>query len=266
MNARSRFRPWHCCAAVVVALVCAAAAAQTVLESVRLRHQPAEQVAAKLQAMLGEGEAVIPARDELLLNVLPSNLERYRTAIAALDMPLRQWLIEVRQGEERTLASGGLAVQGDVTISNRGAGGVVIVGAGASRQQGSRILSQSLRVLDGTMASISLGNAAPLRLMRWVPDAQGGGMLAESDVMIEAQSGFSVAPQAMPDGRHVQLALAPRLAQRQGAAIDASSAQSAVVAPVGDWVTVAATSAARQSGPTASAQRLVVQVRVTEAP
>ncbi|MDE2048759.1 MAG: hypothetical protein KGJ44_10140 [Betaproteobacteria bacterium] len=254
----SRTAAWLLAAALLL-LAAPWAAAQTVLESVKLQHIDAQQAAARLQPMLTDGEALIPARGELLLNVLPEHLAQYRQVLAAIDVAPLQWLVEVRQGDADTMQASDFAASGDVMVASRGKAGVVIVGE-ASAGQGSRILSQSVHVLDGASASISLGNAAPLRLLQG--GAAPGTAVQDSTVMIEAQSGLRVTPHGTAGAQAVQLDLAPRLARLAADGSAQAAAHTSMQVPPGQWVTVARSTAAAKRGSARGASN-VVQVRVT---
>lgn len=235
------------------------AGAQTVLESVKLHYVSGERAASQLQPLLAEGEAVIPARGEVLLNAQPANLARYRDVIAALDVPQRLWRIEVRQGDPDAMKASDYAASGDVTVASRGQSGVVIVGE-AQGGAGQRILSQSLQLVEGATAGVSLGNARPLRLLQG--NAQG--TLSESDVTIAAQSGFALTPHSLPNGAGLRLDIAPRLALLAARAHAGVIAHSSIELSPGQWVTVALTPRNAAGADGKVVPQSVVQLRVTE--
>ena len=88
------------------------AAAGAPLEIVTLRHRPAEQVLAGLQPFVEPGGAVSSLGDKILLRVSPANLAELRTAIAALDTPLRQLVVSVRQSGASHGQGGAVGVSG----------------------------------------------------------------------------------------------------------------------------------------------------------
>jgi type II secretory pathway component GspD/PulD (secretin) len=221
-----------------------AAHAQTALEQVNLKHQTPQAIAERLKPLLADGEYVVPARSEVLINATPAKLAQYRELIARWDVLQRQWVLEVRQGDATTLAQSGLAAQGNVTMTSRGTSGIVTIAGGSAQTSSNRMLTQSLRVIDGALARITLANSVPLTLLSITHLPDGAAFVRTTAVIVEAQSGITATVTALPQDGMAEVQLAPRLAQfnpsNPGSGTPAQAAASTTVQlKAGDWVTVA---------------------------
>ncbi len=241
----------------ILLIFCAGAQAQTTLESIPVRYQSAQSVADQLTPQLKLGEYAVASGNSILLNAETSELTRYRALIVALDLPMRRWLLEMRQGKLALLQKEAGA-EGDVTISNRGANGVVMIGNASSEQQ-NRTVSQSLQVQEGVKAPIALGNPKPLTLRTTVARADGSLGTAASGLQVMEQSGlWAVLYQR--DTRTVTLEIAPRSAASSELMLGHTSAVLSL--PLGQWTTLAEADTAQpdQGAP------YVVQARLTILP
>jgi type II secretory pathway component GspD/PulD (secretin) len=248
----------------------ATAHAQTALEQVNLKHQTPQAIAERLKPLLADGEYVVPARNEVLINAVPAKLAQYRELIARWDVQQRQWLLEVRQGDATTLAQAGLAAQGNVTMTSRGASGIVTIAGGSAQTSSNRTLTQSLRVIDGAQARITLANSVPLTLLSITHLPDGAAFVRTTAVMVEAQSGITATVTALPQDGMAEVQLAPRLAQfnpnNPGSGTPAQAAGSTTVQlKAGDWVTVAESVQQASRNGTQEAGRYLVQIRLSAA-
>jgi hypothetical protein len=245
----------QCCA--ILFFFCTGAQAQTTLESIPLQYQNAQSVADQLSPQLKLGEYAVASGNSILVNAETSELARYRALIAALDLPMKRWLLEMRQGKLALLQKEGGA-EGDVTISNRGANGVVMIGNASSEPQ-NRTVSQSLQVQEGVKAPIALGNPKPLTLRTTVARADGSLSAAASGLQVLEQSGlWAVLYQR--DARTVTLEIAPRSAASSELMLGHTSAVLSL--PLGQWTTLAEADAAQPDQGTP----YVVQARLTLLP
>jgi type II secretory pathway component GspD/PulD (secretin) len=251
----------------------AAAHAQTALEQVNLKHQTPQAIAERLKPLLADGEYVVPARNEVLINAVPAKLAQYRELIARWDVQQRQWLLEVRQGDATALAQSGLAAQGNVTMTSRGASGIVTIAGGSAQTSSNRMLTQSLRVIDGAQARITLANSVPLTLLSITHLPDGAAFVRTTAVMVEAQSGITATVTALPQDGIAEVQLAPRLAQLHsvnsvspGSSVTTQAAASTTVQlKAGDWVTVAESVQQASRNGTQEAGRYLVQIRLSAA-
>ena len=209
-------------------------------------------------------------------------------AQTAARLPLRNLLIEVRQGDEASLSeSGGGLRSGAVTV---GPNGEVLARAGvnveARSAESARQTTQQVRVLNGGQASVRIGVAGPMQWWQWVLTPQGPAVIAGSQ-LVETGHGFVVQPR-WPGGdapvtvevRSEASTLAsgglPSRYSPDGLplperSVERSGALTTVQLPLGEWITVASSGEALQRSKrgvlstrdVARERRVVVQMRVT---
>jgi len=189
-------------------------------------------------------------------------------------LPMRNLQIEVRQMQSNSSDSTSAGASGTVRIGNNGQVGV---NGQVQIQQNSQIRSgsnnQFALVLNGRSTRIALGATVPLRVYQtYVRNGQR--ILAEGNVLLEANTGFSATPRwngadtvELEIGAQQALAASPQ----SGGLNPTSSITSVVVVPLGEWSTIAQS---EQSGNTtdrgllggassANQSAVEVQVRVT---
>jgi hypothetical protein len=251
--------------AIFIFTLCAAHA-QTTLESIPLRYQNAQSVVDQLQPKLKAGEYAVVSGNTILLNAQTTELAQYRALIATLDSPIKRWLLEMRQGSLALLQKEA-GIEGDVTISNRGANGVVMIG-NASSELENRTISQSLQIQEGMKAPISLGNPKPLVLRTTVARTDGSLGISASALQVPEQSGLWAALYQQ-DERSAMLELAPRNASINELIPSHTSALLNV--PLGQWTTLAEAAgtepeASPRAANTKAGSPYVVQARLTLLP
>lgn len=213
-----------------LAAVAAPAAAGAQLEIVTLRHRPAEQVLSGLQPFVEPGGAVSSLGDKILLRVSPANLAELRTAITALDTPLRQLVLSVRQGR----AWHG---QGDgVGVSVHGSR--VEIQGGSADSQREDTVSQQVQVLEGGRALIRVGQSLPLVMREWRA-TPGGWVQVDSMRRADVGSGFYALPQVLGD--RVNVEISPSL-ERIGpdGVVESARLTTTVSGPLGAWIPLGA--------------------------
>ncbi|MBA2723651.1 MAG: hypothetical protein H0U56_12330 [Methylibium sp.] len=210
------------------------------------------------------------------------------SASAAERLPMRNLLVEVRQGDESQLrASGGGIEQGAVVIGPNGEvsarGGV---GFEARGRSDARSTSQQVSVLNGGRAAVRVGASVPLQWLQWAWTPNGPVVVAETG-FVETGRGFVVQPRWPGGDAPVTVEVSTEASDRafgglpsrhapDGQPLPEGSVQQAgvlttVQLPLGEWVTVARsgdTQRARERGVLSSrdAQRVqgfVLQMRVT---
>ncbi|RZU01189.1 hypothetical protein [Rivibacter subsaxonicus] len=188
-------------------------------------------------------------------------------------LPLRNLLVEVRQGESARLGqqsagidSARVAIGSDGSV--RGAADATL--AARSQDSGAQA-QQQLRVLNGGSASIGLGSSTPLQWLSWVW-TPGGPKPVGTSLMVDTGRSVVVRP-SWPGGDApvtVELRSDASSLGRDGSVARATTL-STVAVPLGQWITVARSSEAgqqtergllsTQSG--SSSRDHVVQLRVT---
>ncbi len=205
---------------------------------------------------------------------------------AAEPLPLRNLLIELRQGEAAVLESG--RAEGGVGVVARD--GSVTARAGVSVE--SRALrreaevQQQLRVLNGARAALRVGATVPMHWVQWAWSGQGPVALLGS-VPVETGRSVVVQPRwpggaapatvevwaesAALSGAGAPTRYAPDGQPLPEGAVERSGLLSTLSLPLGEWVTIASTgeTARRSERGTLASQdaagdrRQILQMRIT---
>ena len=114
------------------------ALAQGTMEVISLRHRTADQVIPVLRPLLEPGGALTGQYSQLIVRTSPANLAQIRSALEAIDTPLRRLVISVRFDE--------------LSGSSR-------VGTGIRTQNSEEHVDQRIQTLEGGQAYISSGES-----------------------------------------------------------------------------------------------------------
>lgn len=199
---RPSFAAWITAAAL--ALAAAGVRAQGSLEIIPLRHRTPQQVLPVLRSLLEPGGVLSASANQLIVRTSPKNLEQIKSALAAIDAPLRRLLISVRFSNASEFAAREVEARGAL----RPGGSRVELRAIDSGAAAEERVDQSVQVLEGSRATIALGQLRPL-----------GGGVGE---MQEIATGFTVVPRLA--GKRVLLD------------IDSRNVATTVNARLGEWV------------------------------
>ncbi|WKB51548.1 hypothetical protein [Eleftheria terrae] len=188
-------------------------------------------------------------------------------------LPQRNLLIEVRQGDEAQLSQQGLGAGGEVSVStSRRVEGGVTVQTTRRESRSSGQLAQQVMVLNGGRAGVRLAQSQPLQFYQVMWNGRGGASLLPSAVIVEAGRGFTVQPRWSGGDEPVLVDIAAESARLgDGGVRDASSTQTTVQLPLGEWVTIASSGDTQQtqergllsSREAAGSRRVLVQMRVS---
>lgn len=146
-----------------------------------LHHQIAESLLPAVNGMLLDGENVNAYNNELVVNASPASQQKIEALLQALDKPMRNILIAVRNNNTGSSASNNTNVSGGIRTGEvyLGAGGPVyrerhggdgglVVQSNGVRVQTQREVKQtatqqeqSLRAIEGNPAWISTGQTVP---------------------------------------------------------------------------------------------------------
>jgi type II secretory pathway component GspD/PulD (secretin) len=262
-------------------LVTAALAAEYPLTILELKHRLPEALIPQLAPLAGPDGVVTGARDVLLVRAAPGRLADIRRALATLDRPARNLLVEVRSTTNSRRQEHGVRMRVDERIGEHGR--VVIrsdgrphagQGTGIDMRAGSsarnRRVLQRLRVLDGHSARIRVGSIAA------VPAREPGGTRAgtwrrNSVVGVDTGIGFVVTPRVM--GGQVVVDIDQRAASWDGAAVRGGDVSTRVSGPLGTWLPLGGTRRAdggqaqgiAGTGRTAAIDLSTLELRVTPA-
>lgn len=206
--------------------------AQGTLEVISLRHRTAEQVIPVLRPLLEPGGALSGQYNQLIVRTSAANLAQIRTALDAIDQPLRRLMISVRFDATQDAARSG--IQADARISSRGSSADVRVLD--SRSALDERVDQRIQVLEGGRATISTGQSRPLR-QRQVIQTSGGPVVQDTTVIQGAATGFEVVPRV--SGANVFLDIAPQreqFAAGASGAVQSERVASTVSGRLGEWI------------------------------
>lgn len=223
-----------------------------------VRHQMAESLLPAIDGVLSSGESVNAYNNELIVNASPASQQKVEQLLHALDTPLRNLLISVRNNStgsgfnNNTGVSGGIRT-GEVYLGAGGPvyretngrerrdnnGGVVIQSNGVRVQsnhevrQTSTQQEQSLRAIEGSPAWISTGQSIPYR----GTDQWGNAVVDYQN----ADRGFYVTARVVGDRVQLDISTSndklsedPR--KRRHGIIDTQHVQTTASGAVGEWI------------------------------
>lgn len=188
-------------------------------------------------------------------------------------LPLRNLLVEVRQGEASTLAQRSAGIDG-ARIEMGGAGGsrgsvdgTLDARSRSSSGQG----TQQLLVLNGGSAALNIGTSTPLQWLSWVWTPSGPRQVGSSS---SVDTGRSVQVRPSWTGGDAPVMVELRSASAafgQRGAVEQANALSTLAVPLGQWITVASGDSSGSqrdrgllsAGDSSSTRGFVVELRVT---
>lgn len=183
---------------------------------------------------------------------------------------MRNLQIEVRQLRQDSQSQTAIAAQGGVILQPGHSGGSVNLSAQADQRSKQRDLVQRVLALNGRPVNINLGNATPLRLVQALVQ-NGMPRYVAGTVWIEANSGFAARP-VWRGGDSAEIELAAIQTTRTANSLPSAAATSTtLLAPLGEWVTVAETdevsagsnSGLASGGQTGGRSAVTVQLRLS---
>lgn len=187
-------------------------------------------------------------------------------------LPLRNLLVEVRQGDESQLSVEGGLEHGAVVVGPNGEvsarGGVTFEARG---RNDARSTAQQVSVLNGGRATVRIGNSVPMQWLQWGWTPDGPAVIAET-ALVETGRGFTVQPRWPGGNAAVTVEVSTEATDRASGGLpsrhapdgqplpEGSLQQAGVLStlqlPLGEWVTVA-----RAGDSQSTSQRGVVSTR-----
>ena len=273
-----------------------ATAQSTVVEVIPLRYRTAQEMIPIIQPILPRDGSVSGFQGQLIVRTTPANLEEIRRILVSLDTAPRQLVITVRQdadmSSERSAGQISGSVGGDrgrVTVpgSRDTRGGTAVLREGddrlrvhviEGRANESDSNTQSVRVMEGREAFVSVGQSIPVR-GREVRRTLVGGKVVEQVVdstqYRDIATGFYVLPRV--SGDRVTLDISPQresLSRQVPGGVSVQGMVTTVSGRLGEWIEIGGIgqdASGQQTvllGRSASATRdsRRVQVKVDEAP
>ncbi len=221
------------CLLALMALVVSPVPAQSI-EILTLRYRRAEDVLPLLRPFIEPGGALTGQGNQLFIRTSSANRRQIEQMLVQLDRAPRQLLISVRQDRAAESTERQLSGSGSVTYSTRTITGRGVVNARDERTVGTRNLEQTVRVLEGASARLTMGVAVPFTFRRWLPQADGGWIDTRQTVFYEALTGFQVRPTLAGD--LVTLEITPEESTVQGTTPERMRVATHVQVRLGEWV------------------------------
>ena len=203
------------------------------IELLTLRYRTADDVLPLLRPFIEPGGALTGQGNQLFIRTSAANRRQIEQLLAQLDRAPKQLLISVRQDRASESSERRVGADGTVTITTRGVTGSGTIGARDERSIGTRNAEQTIRVIEGGRATITMGTAVPFSFRRWLPQADGGWVVTSDTVFYEAITGFQVRPQVAGDV--VTLDITPEDAAPQGATTERTRLSTQVQVRLGEW-------------------------------
>jgi type II secretory pathway component GspD/PulD (secretin) len=249
------------------------AAADHPLTIIELHHRLPSELIPQLAPLAGPDGVVTGANDVLLVRAAPARLADIRRALAELDRPARNLLVEVRSTLDTGERRRGVALGVDERVGERGR---VVLGPGGNtgievragdRQTEQRVL-QRLRVLDGGSARIQVGATTPVPVReRWRTPS--GAWQRDGIVGVDTGIGFTVTPRVV--GGRVVVDIDQRATMLGDGGVSGGGVRTQVSGPLGVWLPLGGTDAAGRgtarglagAGQAASEGLSALELRVT---
>ncbi|GAB4348197.1 MAG: secretin N-terminal domain-containing protein [Gammaproteobacteria bacterium] len=215
------------------------------LEIIELKHRTAEQLIPLLRPFVVEGGTLTGRGNQLIVKTTPENLREIKKLLTNLDKALQQVVITVLQGEAVRLAEDEAQLRAALGIGSHGrieAGRPDMEGNSAelrirrTRSRHRREDVQRVRVLEGSAATLFLGQAIPLG-SRTITRSPRGAEVTDSVEYRELRTGVAVIPRLSGDRVTLEIttrrdALSPSGAGR----IDTGGIQTTVSGRLGEWI------------------------------
>ena len=247
----------------ILSLSLVQAAPSDPLETITLHHRSADEVLPLIEPLLKPDDSATGAGSLLILRTDARTLSDIQKALKALDQPLRNLLISVRDQAtghtERQGITGSARIETDsgaVVIGKHAKPGIRLdIQAEDQANQGGA--DYRLRVLEGQSALIQMGQSVPVRTLPY-------GALGYQDVT----QGVYVVPRVQGDT--VTLAINPQRETLEGSRIRTQAMTTTVTGRLGEWIALGSINQAEQRAETGlltrrsgtSAQRYGVMVKV----
>lgn len=243
-------------ALIVLALTATSRADEMRLEIIALNHRTVGDVLPVLEPLIVPGGTVAGLGNQLILRTTPANLEEIKRVLGALDEPLRNLRITVRQGltghgdlQEDALSARVKSGNFNTRIGERGPRSGASIGYrdedAAVRYRTLSTSSQYdennthfVQTVEGRPAFINTGQSIPYPNRSAVATPQGV-FVNDSIDYREIGSGFYVTPRVQGD--RVTLEIAPQLERLDPSgrgAIDIHNSATTISGSLGEWIAV----------------------------
>ena len=198
----------------------------TELRIIALKHRPAEEIIPIIRPLLNPGDAISGTHFQLFVRTSNAQFHAIEHLLSSIDTPQRNLYITVKQSVARNAKEINTQIHGQtplgghgvIVLGNTGHGATLnedvrsdqdlSYGLGQKSSAGQTSYLQTLTVLEGRAAFISIGQSLPY-VSQFLALAQDH-LIATSGVSYQdVTTGFTVLAQVQ--GNQVQLQIAPRL-------------------------------------------------------
>ena len=217
----------------------APASAEYPLTIIELQHRLPDEVVPMLEPLAGPDGVVTGANASLFVRASPARLADIRAALARIDVPARNLILEVRRASTRERSGHSVAVGvnehvGDHGRVRVGPGRQTGIAASSGQQTASREVLQRVRVLDGGQALISTGSEQPMGY-RDVLVGPDGTQVRHGVSYATVDTGFYARPRV--NGDRVIVDIDSRAGEFGGGGrIETSALQTQVSGRLGEWL------------------------------
>jgi len=207
------------------------------LSIIPLQHRPAASLLPSLSPLVKAPATLTAVGNQLLLRANKTTSAQLRLLIDELDKPLRQYLIEVRQGVNSGVQTQQLQTnikQGSIGIgsADRSTSGTLIVRRSTGTKGGASL--QSIRALEGYPAYIETGKQIPF----WSLNEEG----LAGQTYKAVSTGFYATLLSSDDKRFVmQLSTQQQDAINNSKSLQATRTQSTLSGRLGEWTAIGGT-------------------------
>lgn len=201
---------------VVLIAIGAPAHAQYALEILPLQHRTAEQVLPTLRPLVEPGGTLSGQGNQLVVRTSPANLAELRRALQAIDRPARRLQVSVRFDDSFDSSRRAIGASGRIGAEHSN----VEVRARDSTSSAEGRIDQRVQVLDGSHATIYIGQSEPVRERRYI-QTPGGVVAQEVTVLQDTRMGFELVPRLAGAGVQVDIA--------------GASGSTTASGPLGEW-------------------------------
>lgn len=225
---------------LVLSLLCALsfianAAPSDPLTTIELRGRSAEELIPVIRPLLAPDDGLSGRGNLLFLRADANTVAEVRRLLDQIDRPPRNLLITVRTGEDMSRENARLGVEGHIDLTEPDQS-EIRAEASKRYQTAGRGSTQQLRVLEGQLAYITIGQS--------IPYPSGGyghtpyGPYAHYSLQYrDTHNGFLVLPRLQGD--RINLEINPRreqLSRQGGGKIDTAGIDTVVSGALGEWI------------------------------
>jgi type II secretory pathway component GspD/PulD (secretin) len=222
-------------------------AAETITEVIPLFNRPASEMLPLLSPLLEGNDRVIANGSNLIVKMSPERLAELIMLIDKLDTPLNNLIITVIQSRHTTAKE--LNAAASVRLNNPRnnqfkSSGRITGHYYQTNDQNSNESTQTIRVLEGNPAHISVGNSYPIQNFQIYNSsyAYGYPVVSATTEFIDATTGFAVTPRLIEQNpslekKQVILEVSPWSENvTKNGQIKTRNAQSTIKLNLGEWV------------------------------